>query len=199
MKTFYKMAMVIGALTLCASESQAVPIYGEVIFTGTGTMKLGAADSTAALGDGITFTNPVVVQTAISTGSYDSISLGTTATFTNLVGGSAIGVVSTVGPLAVSPFWTFIDGGTTYSFELTSVTMNMLSGSQRVVEGQGIASISGGSYTPTFGTWQLSTSGSSSRISFSSATSVPDGGSTVALLGMTVVGLGVLRRKLAMA
>jgi hypothetical protein len=186
-------------LAATASEARATTISGDIFFTGTGTLMLGAAPSNPANADGIDFSNPVNVEEGISTGDYAGLQAGTQATFTDLMGVAAFGSVGTTGAFAVNPFWTFTDvGGTglTYTFNLTTVTSNALVGNARVLYGSGIATISGGSYDPTPGVWQLSTSGNQSSISFSSYASVPDGGTTAALLGLAILGIGVVRRSL---
>jgi VPDSG-CTERM motif len=63
----------------------------------------------------------------------------------------------------------------------------------------GTGTISGNGFDPTFGTWSFSTQNPSSNgiFSFSAAgQAVPDGGSAVALLGLALTGIEVLRRKL---
>jgi hypothetical protein len=188
---------------LAVVNAAALPITGEVFFTGSGTLKLGAANSTAAFADGIDFNNPVAIQESISTGAYSGLQAATTASFVDLVGSYAFGVVGSVGAFSVSPFWTFTDGGINYSFRLTSVTTNAIVGSgatiSRVVGGTGVASVTGGSsdYEDTFGEWQLSTSGRRSTISFSAYTvAVPDSGSAVALLGLALLGVDAARRRI---
>jgi hypothetical protein len=188
-------ALLVAAMT--ASEARAATITGEVFFTGTGTLMLGAALSNPADADGIDFINPVSIEENISNGDYAGLQAGTQATFTDLMGAAAFGVVGTTGAFVVNPFWTFTDvGGTglTYTFNLTTVTSNALVGNARVLYGSGIATISGGSYDPTPGVWQLSTSGNQSSISFSSYASVPDGGTTAALLVLAILGIGLVRR-----
>lgn len=204
----HKQLFTLAAASLLAamsvSEARATTISGDIHFTGAGKLMLGAVASDAANADGIDFTNPVDILETISTGAYAGLQAATQATFTDLMGGSAFGVVGTTGAFAVNPFWTFFDAGTglTYTFSLTSVTSNGLTGSgpgiARVISGQGIAMISGGTstYVPTLGVWQLSTSGNKASISFSSFASVPDGGTTAAMLGLAILGIGVMRRRL---
>ena len=180
--------------SMSASEARASSISGEIFFTGSAVLKLGAANSTFALADGIDFTNPIQILEAISTGDYAGLAAATTATFTDLVGGSAFGVVGTTGPLAVDPLWTFVDGGLTYEFNLSTVISNAVVAGARVIEGSGTATITG--FDPTPGYWQLSTSGRNATVSFSSVATVPDGGATVAFLGLALLGISVVRAKL---
>jgi hypothetical protein len=67
------------------------------------------------------------------------------------------------------------------------------------LSGSGTLYISGGTYDPTPGTWVLSANNSGGSINFfsSDTTAVPDNGATVMLLGASLVGLGVARRRLS--
>jgi hypothetical protein len=171
-------------------NARAVAISGDIYFTGIGTL-----NGTPATATQITFTNPVDVEQTISTGNYGGFSSTTTATFATPF---VFGALGTVGPNSVTPLWSITDG-LTYEFNLANITVNAIVGSQRLLEGTGTATISGGLYDPTPGYWTLSTSGTGASISFSSFTSVPDGGTTVALLGMALLGVDGLRRKLKLA
>lgn len=185
----------VAALSLVAvagSDALALPISGDIYFSGEGLLKLGGADSTPALADGIDFANPVEIIEAASTGDYAGLPGGSTATFTDLTGLNAFGVVGTTGPLSVAPLWTFTVGPTTYTFTLDSVTLNAVLGGTRVIEGLGTASMTGRDATNA--RFQLSTSGPGA-ITFSSITNVPDGGTTAALLGLVLVGFEGLRRR----
>jgi hypothetical protein len=182
---------------LSASEAQAISIVGEVHFTGSAVLT--GADATPGGATGIDFSNPIDVMEEVSFDDYGGLSDTTTADFTDLT----FGAVGTTGALPMSLLWTFDDGGLTYEFWLTSVTTNGVIGGgstiARVVGGQGLARIygPGSDFDDTDGFWQVSTSGRGSTISFSSyAEAVPDGGTTMALLGLALIGLDAARRKL---
>jgi hypothetical protein len=107
----------------------------------------------------------------------------------------------------VTPLWKFTAGGITYSFDATTLTAVFNSSADAWdISGSGDAFITGGGtdYSETPGTWSATVSGSKTSFNFGSAEdpptpdpTVPDGGVTVALLGVALVGLHGLRRKLA--
>ncbi len=68
----------------------------------------------------------------------------------------------------------------------------------------GTGMISGNGFTATLGTWSFSTqdpgTGNPPTFSFSAGTNaLPEGGTTLALLGIAVIGVELLRRKFAVA
>jgi hypothetical protein len=101
----------------------------------------------------------------------------------------------------VIPLWTFTYLGDTYSFDLTALTSGAVTGSGALTSmgftGTGTAYING---VGSAATWSLQGGGRNFQFTFSSSTTtasgVPDGGATVALLGMGLVGIAALRRKL---
>jgi len=135
--------------------------------------------------DSITFPGNAVV----GNGSVDFAGfLGQYATYTDF----------TYNPLAVvNPLWTLVLGGA--SFNLTSITSIDESGTGLILTGTGTIIATG--YDPTPGAWSFSAdqANASSNFTFSSqtATGVPDGGTTLLLLGGSLLGLSQLRRKLA--
>jgi hypothetical protein len=91
-------------------------------------------------------------------------------------------------------------GGFTY--DLASSTVVLQNADFLVITGTG--TISGNGFDPTPGTWSFTSQEPDANgvFSFSASggsTGVPDGGTTVALLGMGLVGVEVLRRKLVAA
>ena len=86
-----------------------------------------------------------------------------------------------------------------FTFDLVTATVVSQSNTFLNVLGTGI--VSGNGFDPTQATWSFTVNNSNGRpkIMFSfaaNADAVPDGGSAVALLGLTLTGLEVLRRKL---
>lgn len=193
-------ALSVGLGAFGASDALAIPIAGKIDFAGGMTLvnASGAAGvASPANADGATFSNPIDILESSSTGAYAGLPGSATATFTNLTGGNSFGDPGVLSALSVSPFWTFTVGPVVYSFAITSVTSNSLFGPFRLLSGSGIASISGGTYDPTQGTWTLSTNGSgSTTLGFSSSATVPDGGTTAALFGSALLALWVVRRRL---
>lgn len=135
---------------------------------------------------------------ALSTGDYEAAGLagGVTATF------SAFSFAPANTP--ITPLWTFNFGGATYSFDLASLTVVTHTANLLDVLGTGTLNITGGGFDPTPGTWSFqvtSTSGTNANARFSfqsSNNAVPDGGMTVAFLGLALVGVEGLRRKLVL-
>ena len=102
----------------------------------------------------------------------------------------------------VTPLWRFTTDGITYSFDATTLTAVFdASADAWDISGLGDALITGGGtdYAETPGSWSATVSGSRTGFNFDSAEdppAAPDGGLTVALLGVALVGLCSFRRKL---
>lgn len=102
------------------------------------------------------------------------------------------------GPLVVTPLWATIAPGLA-SFNLGSISsVAEISGVSLTLTGVGMASLIGFDSTP--GNWSFTAtqnvSGTTAVFGWDSINSprVPDGGATLALLGMSVLGLGGVRR-----
>ena len=184
-------------LGLMSQSAQAVPITGSIGFNGSGFGSQSGNQST------LTFNNPMMVD--IRTGDYLSVPGGTPANFAPIVwsgSGTSAMLLSNN-----SPEWTITTGGTTYSFNLLSLTSATMNNGAVSLQGTGIAFISGAiNRDPTFATFSVQGTGNNFTFEIiqSSTTTnpnqrVPDGGSAIALLGMGVMGLEVLRRKLRAA
>jgi len=109
-------------------------------------------------------------------------------------------------PVTMSP-WTFNPSMATpglwsvagFTFDLLSSTVVVQNAFALVITGNGI--VSGNGFTPTAMQWGFAatSSGGSRRAIFSfsgSGSAVPEGGTAVALLGIALIGIEVLRRKL---
>jgi hypothetical protein len=137
-----------------------------------------------------------VVVGGIPTGSFASVALGTAVTM------STFGWSPATTP--VTPLWSFTSGGSLYSFDLLSVAVATQNSTFLNLTGTGtLKKGAPGALDPTTGVWSLSLSnpsGSDTTLSFTfqeSTTAVPEGGSALSLLGISLVSLGVLRKKLA--
>ncbi len=179
------------ALTLGA---QAVPITGDIDFAGQAffnTTSLATATRVMNFRANEAAANNTAVVTS-ATGSFSTIAAGTLATMNPY----------TFNPSTpVTPLWTV--GG--FSFNLTSSTIVLQSSTFLAISGTGILTGPAG-FDPTPGLWaftsQQAGGGSQQSFSFSANTTavgVPDGGSTVALLGAGLIGVVALRRKFAKA
>lgn len=99
----------------------------------------------------------------------------------------------------ISPLWTFMFAGVTYSFDLTALTIDSQGGNSLVLSGSGTLDITGFDTTP--GSWVFTANQGGGSFSFSSSNNadLPEPGSALALLGIALLGVEVLRRKLALA
>ena len=167
---------------LFSEQAQATPITGGITFFGTVTLDGDANTATmvtAYLGLGGTG-SPFV---ASADGSFTGLA-GFAATF-------AVPWSFNSGPVA--NFWS-VDG---FVFNLIASSITVQAGGSLIVDGTG--TITGPGFDATAGSWHFTTQNPSAEgvFSFSGATgAVPDGGSAVALLGLALVGIEVLRRKL---
>ena len=99
----------------------------------------------------------------------------------------------------VNPLWKTLTGAPAASFSLTSITfIDEIVGSSLTLKGLGIASVGGAS--ETVGSWAFTASQNGVEFNWDSINSpaprVPDGGATLALLGVSILGLGGMRRLL---
>ncbi|MDQ6626493.1 MAG: VPDSG-CTERM sorting domain-containing protein [Verrucomicrobiota bacterium] len=181
---------------MMSQSAQAIPINGSIGFNGSGFGTQSGGTST------LTFNNPMTVD--IRQGDYTGIPTGTSATFAPISWtGSGTSAVLTS---SNSPEWTIVFGGTTYQFSLLSLTSATLTGGAVSLQGNGIATIAGAiNRDPTFASFSVQGTGNNFTFTIvQSSTSangqaVPDGGSAIALLGVAVMGIEVLRRKLRTA
>ncbi|MBC8000966.1 MAG: VPDSG-CTERM sorting domain-containing protein [Opitutaceae bacterium] len=194
--TIAMVLLALGGLTL---STQAIPtsISGDISFHGTATM------------------NGLGFNTATAFTSFTEVTVGAASTATGDYAGTQDANV-TMTPFSwspssapVLPLWTFVSGGKTYSFDLTTLHLDFASSTGLLLSGIGIAHISGGGSEKidTEGYWDFSAQTlNSATFTFSSAnkvpvpgTSVPDGGTTVALLGGSLFGLAFFKRKQSQA
>lgn len=168
-----------------APQAQAVPINGSMTFSG------GAVFDTASLATATrvnTFSD-VVVQSrdgdfATTVSQNESVTMVQPYIFM---------------PSTPTPgLWSV--GG--FTFDLASSTVVLQNSNFLLITGVG--TIYGNGFDPTPGTWSFTSQSPSSNGIFSfsagsAAQGVPDGGTTVALLGFALAGIEIIRRKLAAA
>jgi len=191
--THHKTVCLILAITGLALSSQAVPIAGNISFSGTttidGTSFVTATKFTA-------FQNVFVGAASALSGNYTGTSGAavTMATFTwNPPTAST----------PINPLWSFTSGGNTYSFDLSALHEDYASPTGLLLSGLGVAHISGPglSLSDTSGYWSFSAQTLGlSTFTFSSTSivptaSVPDGGTTATMLGGTLIGVSLIARK----
>lgn len=195
MKTLTKMILAVLATgviscALFSQQAQADPIVGNITFGGAVNLNTASAGTATAVtawhgfggvgnprvvdadGDFLAFVNPGITQALF----------GATPWFFNTV-------------VPIANFWSV--GG--FAFELTTSSIFSQGGGGVIVTGYGW--ITGNGFDRTYGTWAFSTqdpsAGRPARFSFSAAEgTVPDSGSTMALLGLAIVGVEALRRRM---
>lgn len=172
-----------------AISAHAVKITGEINMSGSVALDniwLGSAK-------GVTGFGPVVVGVA-PTGSF----VGTAGAS---VSWSTFSWTPPSTP--VIPLWQFTSGPLTYSFDLLSLSIKEQNNSFLNLLGTGTLKITG--FEDTMGDWSFTIpnagGGQHANFEFTFANSqnavLPDGGMTAMLLGATLSGLALLRRKLA--
>jgi hypothetical protein len=195
MKTFTKIAVAIAVATL-TTAAQAVQINGSISFAGGATLIPPGVATATQVDFGV---GPNARVSAVS-GDYLPVPagiFGQTVTFTSFV-------FDPFAPLAV--IWTFDHDGWTYAMSADTVTQLERSTSPAPailnLKGSGIATITGAgaNFDPTPGIWNVSVTEAGTSFSFAGASvvkGVPDGGLTLAMLGLALSGLALMRRKLS--
>lgn len=177
-----------GALALgMACAVHATPINGSIGFTGTYVQNGGT------LGNLASATSMSISTVSVSSSTGDLSGSGAPVTFATPIG------VNGSGPSLVSlQLWSATKGLITYSLVVTSEAQTFTSGIQLNLAGSGTL-MDGTLADNTAGTWQIGfgVSGSSFTWQSTSASNLPDGGTTAMLLGAALSGLALIRRKLA--
>jgi hypothetical protein len=184
-KTFLTGILALGM----AIAAQAIPITGTIDMSGTATLNNTSLGSATA----------VTAFTGVTVGGAPT---GTFAgTFGAAVTWSGFSWPSNV---LVAPLWTFVFGANTYSFDLANVTVSSQDNSFLNLMGSGTLHVTGFDDTPGLWSFTISNPTGDPHANFmftfansQTATGVPDGGMTVALLGIAFVGLEGLRRMLS--
>jgi len=166
---------------LCVQQAQAVPITGAITFAGGATL------------------DSVTVNTATQvTGWVDPTVQSVSGSFAGVgVGDSVMFIASwsfNSGPIAL--FWQ-VDG---FTFNL--IASHIVSQGGGFLNVSGTGTITGPGFDATFGTWTFTSQddGAGGVFSWSGGSqSLPDGGATVALLGLALAGIEGIRRKLTRA
>lgn len=178
-----------GALALGALQAKAATIEG--------TIEIGPRFSTAEVdmvNDSVTF-----VDSSVDLAAGNAIVSLATGEFSGYLDALVQYEDFTYNPLTVdNPIWELVVGG--LSFDLTAITSITETSAGIILTGTGTVDATAAGYDLTPGTWSFSanTSNGGASFSFSSTVStVPDGGATAMLLGLGVLGMAGLRRKLS--
>lgn len=177
-------ACVVSTAAFCQS-AQAAMINGAITFSG------GAVYDTSSLATATRVNTFMDVKVMSSDGDF--------GTFTN-----ADDPVAMATPWIFSPstptlgLWSV--GGFTY--DLANATVVLQSSNFLLISGTG--TISGNGFDVTPGTWSFTSQSPSANGVFSfsgssNANGVPEGGATIALLGLALAGVEIVRRKIAVA
>lgn len=177
MKLTSKIAAIFAVIAFTTS-AHAAKINGAITFSGNAILDNSALNlATKVVG----WATPTVGSTS---GNFTSVANGTAVTFAS--------PWTFTSP--ANPFWSV--GG--FTFNLTSSAIRTQDSEFLDIRGTGI--VSGNGFEPTNGTWRFSSQapgagagGTSFSFSGSTAT-VPDGGATLALLGVSFLGLGGVSR-----
>jgi VPDSG-CTERM motif len=192
-----KILAIVAATALGLGAAQATQINGTIGFTSAPNSSGGAVVNNGGGIFTLNFNNPLHVN--FGTDDYSGVPIPTDVNFTSIKFQNGVGLIGTN-----VPEWTFTVGTTTYSFDLLSLSQaTFMNGnlSKLTLIGDGIAHITG--FTDTESGFALEATGT--HLTFAilqpSNTSVPtpDGGSALALLGIGLVAVEALRRKLATA
>ncbi len=191
---------VLAAVAIVASpQARATQITGTIGFT-TAPHLAGGQIIPGGGVTTVTFHNPIQVD--FGTGNY-STTVGSGVDFNPISwsgsGGSAILTSSN------NPEWSFTVGAITYSFDLPdlmSASFDPGSPNSLSLSGEGLAKITG--FEDTFATFALQGTGEGFTFTILQASNtalpnVPDSGSAMPLLGLGLIAIEVLRRKLASA
>jgi len=173
---------------LFSQQAQATAITGDIQFAGEvafDTHSLATATKVVTWFD--VFHNAGFSSVTSGTGDFAGIAPGTSA---------AMAQPWIFNPSTPTPSLWSVGG---FTFDLLSSTVVTQNASTLVITGTGI--VSGNGFDPTAMDWAFTTqsSGGKTRTTFSfsaNGVAVPDGGSAVALLGLALTGIEVLRRRL---
>jgi len=146
-------SLLLGLLAVSGSNAVgATYINGDIQFNGGATLDTGnlatATAFTAIFGPGGPLTQPQVLGGGSQTGAYAGVPDNTPVSFSTF---------SFASSSSVTPLWSFSVGGTSYSFDATSVTVAHQDSYFLDITGTGTASITG--YLDTSGVWEVTDSG----------------------------------------
>ena len=169
----------------CVQQAQANPVYGDITFAGGVELNSGSVNTASAVTGWLDEGGFMPTVQSVS-GSFASfVNVGDFTTFTPTWS-------FTSGPIAL--FWQ-VDG-----FTFSLIASNIVFQGGGFVNVYGTGTITGHGFFST-GQWNFTAQDDPSNgvFSFSGASEAPDGGATVALLGLALAGIEGIRRKLMRA
>jgi len=188
MKNIIQLTSVMAVSLAMSQALLATPINGTIGFTGGVTYDTSSAATATEVTSWIT---PIV---KLDSGSFATIATGSAATFT-----SSVWSFNTSTPM--NNFWSV--GGFTFRLLSSSVSsQGGTPGQSGYIFAYGTGIVSGNGYDNTFLSWSFTSQDPKAGINpdswtFSaSAAPVPDGGTTVVLLGMALSCAALLKRQL---
>jgi VPDSG-CTERM motif len=165
-----------------SQQAQAVQIQGNILLVGRVTFDQPLATATTVTNWFDVFGNPGMSSVLATTGDF-SIPLLTSAT---------MATPWVFNPATPTPSLWSVGG---FTFDLLSATIVTQLPHFLNIEATGI--IHGPGFDDTPGTFQFAVTGVGIRFGFAALTqAVPDGGAAVALLGLALIGIEAVRRKL---
>jgi hypothetical protein len=170
----------------CVQQAQAIPNTGIITIAGGAELDSSTVNNATMVTGWLDENNAMPTVESVSGGMAAFVSVGDTVTFT--------------------PTWSFNSGAITAFWTVGGFTFNLIA-SNIVFQGGGFLSVSGTGtvsghgFGLTPGTWSFTAQDDPANgvFSFSAGSLVPDGGATVALLGLALVGIEGIRRKLMRA
>lgn len=192
MKTVSPPRLSLVVLLAITSAAHAAPITGSINFSsGAGggiIFQDSAGNLTTSLAAATGIQSWLIAEVEEGSGSFDSVPDGASVLF------SVPWVFNPSTPK--TPLWT-IAGPQNFSFNLASSTIAFQN--QYFLAIKGIGTLTATGFDPTPGTWFFTTQGAAaeSKFSWSSSTvAVPDGVTTIALLGGSLLGVCCFHRRL---
>lgn len=189
----------IAAAVAVTTAVQAIPISGTIEMGGEANL------NTSDMGSATSITSWPLVYVVTDSGAFSSIP--GLPTFTTVNMNSAAWVFAPAPGVALNNLWNV--GGFQFNFQSDTVSQ---SATALTIIGFGtiVSTVNGSGLDPTAFEWELSaetpTTGGNVQFTFSATAepnsngnAVPDGGITVAFLGLALAGLEGLRRKLGKA
>jgi len=190
MKNILKFVAAAAVAVALTQTVQAVPITGTIGFSGAVATDAATAPTSTEVLSWINNVINIKSGTFASLSSSASVILHSPWTFSS-------------GP--INSFWVVTDGANNYTFNLSASSVESISANGVIVDLAGtvlsnVAGLSPTAFTGFFSFQNPSTALGNNQFSYTSSITfgaVPDGGTTVLLLGSVLSGLALIRRKLA--